>query len=108
MKIYIAGKITGDASYYAKFIIAQREIQDAGHAVLNPAHLPEGMSKSDYMRICFAMIDVADEVWTLPDCDMSEGALLEIQYCNYIGKPVRAIALRTELKEENSGTTDVL
>lgn len=99
MKIYIAGKITGDAGYYAKFMITEWGVQTAGHVVLNPARLPEGMSKSDYMRICFAMIDVADEVWTLPDCDMSEGALLEIQYCNYIGKPVRAIATLTEMKE---------
>lgn len=49
------------------------------------------------------MIDVADEVWTLPDAYMSEGALLEIQYCNYIGKPVRAIATPTELKEVHNG-----
>ena len=99
MKVYIAGKITGDAEYYAKFALAEREIRDAGHVVLNPAKLPEGMCGEDYMRICFAMIDVADEVWTLPDAYMSKGALLEIQYCEYIGKPVHAIALRSELKE---------
>lgn len=99
MKVYIAGKITGDAEYYAKFALAERRIRDAGHAVLNPAKLPGGMRREDYMRICFAMIDVADEVWTLPDAYMSEGALLEIQYCNYIGKPVRAIATLTEMKE---------
>lgn len=97
MKVYTAGKITGDAEYYAKFALAERRIRDAGNTVLNPAKLPEGMSRADYMRICFAMIDVADEVWTLPDAYMSEGALQEIQYCNYIGKPVRAIATLTEL-----------
>ncbi len=100
MKVYIAGKITGDTDYYAKFALAERKIRDAGHIVLNPAKLPERMRREDYMRICFAMIDVADEVWTLPSAHMSEGALLEIQYCDYIRKPVHAIALLSELKEE--------
>lgn len=37
MKIYIAGKITGDPDYRAKFADAQRQIEAQGHIVLNPA-----------------------------------------------------------------------
>ena len=86
MKIYIAGKITGDPDYRAKFADAQRQIEAQGHIVLNPATLPEGMEPKDYMRICFAMIDVADRVLFLRDWFLSTGAKIEMSYCDYIGK----------------------
>lgn len=86
MKIYIAGKITGDPDYRAKFADAQRQIEAQGHIVLNPATLPEGMEPKDYMRICFAMIDVADAVVFLSDAAESAGARLEMAYCEYIEK----------------------
>ena len=54
--------------------------------MLNPAELPGGMSREDYMRICFAMIDVADAVVFLPDAPESAGARLEMAYCEYIEK----------------------
>lgn len=59
MKIYIAGKITGDPYYKAKFARAAADIADAGHTPINPAMQPEGMSNADYMRISFApMYDI--------------------------------------------------
>lgn len=97
MKVYIAGKITGCENYEARFAEAARFVQGLGHVALNPVVLPAGLSKADYMRICFAMIDSADEVWTLPNAPDSPGATLEIQYCAYTGKPVRT--LRTVQEE---------
>jgi hypothetical protein len=88
MKIYIAGRISGNANYKAEFEAVACELQAEGHAVLNPAALPEGMFPKDYMRICFAMIDVADKVHFLPGWYASAGARLEMDYCNYIGKLV--------------------
>lgn len=85
-KVYIAGKITGDWQYREKFERAAELLRREGHVVLNPAVLPEGMSAADYMRICFAMIDVADRVVLLPDWSESQGARLEKEYCRYIGK----------------------
>ena len=76
MKVYIAGKITGDPGYRDKFAAAEIQLGGKGHTVLNPAELPEGMAKADYMRICFAMIDVADAVIFLPDAAESAGARL--------------------------------
>lgn len=67
MKIYIAGKITGDKAYRAKFAAAEKTLRAQGFTVINPAVLPEGMRPADYMRICFAMVDIADEVVFLPD-----------------------------------------
>ena len=86
MKVYIAGKITGDPGYREKFRKAAEELGKWGNTALSPAELPEGMAPADYMRICFAMIDVADAVVFLPDAKESAGAKLEMEYCEYIGK----------------------
>lgn len=88
-KIYIAGKITGDPDYKAKFNAAAEAYEKHGFIVLNPAWMPEGMQKADYMRICFAMIDTADVVAFLPGYELSAGAQLELQYCLYIDKDVK-------------------
>ena len=61
-------------------------VADVWNIVLNPAELPEGMEAADYMRICMAMIDVADAVVFLPDAKDSAGARLEKAYCEYVGK----------------------
>ena len=87
-KVYIAGKITGDENYREKFGNAKEILERLGYTVLSPAVLPEGMQAADYMRICFAMIDTADDVVFLEDYQQSPGALLEYQYCFYIGKPM--------------------
>lgn len=73
MKIYIAGKITGDPKYRDRFRDEAEKLEALGHIVLNPAELPEGMSKAEYMRICFAMIDCADMVFLLPGWQGSPG-----------------------------------
>lgn len=87
MKVYIAGKISGDPSYKAKFGTAKFMLEQLGDIVLSPADLPEGMTRADYMRICFAMIDSADAVLFLSDWNESNGAKLEHEYCVYIHKP---------------------
>ena len=88
-KIYIAGKITGDENYKAKFAEAEDFYKKNGYTVLSPAVLPAGMRPEDYMRICFAMIDTADAVSFLPDYTRSEGALVEHAYCCYTDKLIR-------------------
>ncbi len=85
-KVYISGKITGDANYFIKFARIETILGRQGYIVLNPESLPEGMKPSDYMRICFAMIDSADIVAFLPDYKESKGALLEKAWCEYTGK----------------------
>lgn len=89
MKIYIAGKITGDSNYQLKFLQARLQLERQGHIVISPAVLPGGMTPGDYMRICFAMIDVADAVAFLPDWKDSNGAKLEMEYCKYISKEIQ-------------------
>ena len=91
MKIYLAGKITGDPEYKRKFAQAAEVYggtEDAPNAILNPAELPEGMEPGDYMRVCLAMIDACDVAVFLPDWQRSAGAQIERAYCRYVGKTV--------------------
>lgn len=94
MKIYIAGKIAGDPDYKEKFAAYARRIEENGDVALNPATIPEGLPVADCMRICFAMIDVADTVAFLPDWKRSGGAQLEKEYCEYTGKPTMVLEER--------------
>lgn len=97
MKVYIAGKITGDRNYKAKFKAAQKALEQQCHTVLNPAIMPAGLTPGDYMRVCFAMIDTAEIVLFLPDYTDSRGARLEWDYCQYTGKQT-TILLKQEVK----------
>lgn len=88
-KVYITGRITGNADYRAEFAQAAVFYRGRGCVVLNPAELPEGLAYADYARICMAMIDSADEVVMLPDWQLSLGAKLEKDYATYCRKAVR-------------------
>lgn len=86
-KIYIAGKITGDPNYKDKFANIESELlKMPGTVIINPAKLPQGLNPADYARICSAMIDSSDIVVFASDYKESSGALLEMQYCKYVGK----------------------
>lgn len=85
-KIYIAGKITGDPDFKAKFKTVEKELTNQGHAVLNPVELPGGLHYEDYMDICFAMLDVADTIYLLHDYKDSPGALRELERAKRKGK----------------------
>lgn len=85
MKIYIAGKITGDKGYREKFAAVEAALWAQGFTVINPAVLPEGMRPEDYMRVCLAMVEIADEV---VDWQESQGAKLEMALCQYIKKRI--------------------
>ena len=95
MKIYIAGKITGEPNYKEKFDIAATSLEAQGHIVLNPAELPEGMLPADYMRICFAMIDTADAIYLLKGWHSSSGASIERNYAMYTGKSILTEGVET-------------
>lgn len=84
MKIYIAGKITGESesSVQNKFFSAKADLIKKGHKVMSPAVLSgnQDFEHEDYMHICFAMIDVCDAVYMLKDWQTSKGARMELQY----------------------------
>jgi len=88
--VYLAGKIDGDPNYKEKFRKAAEQLESRGYIVLNPATLPEGMSKEKYMPICLAMLNQADIVLLLSDYKESPGALLELKYADYQDKGIVA------------------
>ena len=88
MKIYIAGKITGDPNYRQKFKDVADDLERGGHAVMNPAVLPDGFGYADYIAICVAMINACDMVYLLDDWVDSSGAKFEKHYAEVTGKKI--------------------
>lgn len=90
MKIYIAGKITGDLDYKAKFHKAEEKLKRMDHSVMNPAWIcasPE-FSWKDYMRVSGAMLDVCDGVLFLKDWLQSKGARAEMERASIARKQI--------------------
>lgn len=85
--VYLSGPITGVPNYWEAFEKVEDELTSLGWVVLSPAKNPQGLTLAQYMRIDFAMIDVADVVFLLPGWVGSQGSLLEYNYCSYTGKP---------------------
>lgn len=88
MKIYIAGKITGDRHYKKKFCKAEKKLAKLGHSVMNPANLGDysGFSWEDYMKTSRAMQDVCEAVLFLPDWKNSRGAFEEWEHAGVLGQ----------------------
>ena len=87
--VYLAGKITGDTAYRAKFCEAKELLEEHGYIVLSPAVLPaEGFSWSQYMNMGSAMLAECDQVCFLPDWRDSRGALCEYGQASALGKVV--------------------
>ena len=55
MRVYISGPITGTDDYMERFERKQRELEDLGYKVVNPALLgtilPDDMKYEEYMKI---------------------------------------------------------
>ena len=79
-------EIAGDRRYRAKFREAAKALEAAGHVVLNPATLPDGLTDGDYMRIALAMLEASDLAVFLPDYRESRGAMVEWAWCQRTGK----------------------
>ena len=81
MKIYIAGKITGDKHYKRKFRKAEKILRRKGHSPMSPACLPDypEFTWQDYMKICKAMQKTCDATLMLPDWKDSKGATEEYE-----------------------------
>ncbi len=56
-----------------------------GHAVMNPASLPQGFSQAEYMDICLAMLRACDEIHLLPGWKASPGACAEYAMATKLG-----------------------
>ena len=77
--VYIAGKITGDKDYKAKFKRYEEKYKAMGYVVFNPTILPESehIDYEEYMSLCLTMVEIADKIIMLPDWENSKGAIRE-------------------------------
>ena len=56
MKVYIAGKITGNENYKKEFRKAEEVLNKLGHIVMNPAVLNLGFKQMEYLHICLLVV----------------------------------------------------
>ena len=84
MKIYISGAITGTDDYMERFSKAEKKLTEQGYSVINPAkvnaQLPEDTGYEEYMKMCFCMIDMCDNICMLKGWEKSCGANRELGY----------------------------
>ncbi|KQC24260.1 DUF4406 domain-containing protein [Escherichia coli] len=89
MKVYVAGPMTGHENFNREaFHKAEEELKREGHTVLNSAVLPDGLTQSQYMDICMAMIRCVDAIYMLNGWQRSAGAKAELALAEKLGHAV--------------------
>lgn len=88
MRVYISGKITGTDDYMERFAESQKELENMGYSVLNPAlvnsNMPKDTTWDEYMIMSFTMLDMCDAIYMLDGWEKSCGANREHGYA--VGK----------------------
>ena len=90
-KLYICGRVSGDADYQRKFREAEAELRAAGYTgVVNPARLcPLETDWAGAMRTVLKELLDCDGVAVLPDWNKSRGAKLELRIAGELGIEIR-------------------
>lgn len=93
MKLYLSGKITGDANYKEKFHSARIRLEDAGFEVVNPCELglPDDVSWEQAMKVDIREMLICDAVAVLPDWIDSKGAFMEVDIAAGVGMNVKPV-----------------
>lgn len=80
--VYISGQITDNPNFQDDFAKGVCKLREMGFKkIINPCCLSVlNLDYEQYMKICFAMIDVADYVYFLDNWDKSAGATRELKY----------------------------
>ncbi|RGB58573.1 MULTISPECIES: DUF4406 domain-containing protein [Bacillota] len=84
MKIYLAGKITGNHNYKEQFERKQKELEAQGHIVINPVK-PEGFDYKEYIDMGLSELKYCDAIYLMNGWKESEGARLEFIYAFTVG-----------------------
>lgn len=104
MRLYIAGKMTGEPEYnYPAFHAAAQQWRLYGWDVMNPAARFSGQTDLPYeVYINHSLLDVicSDAIAVIAGWEESGGAALEVQYARTVGKPV----YRAEYPDRSGGS----
>ena len=79
MKVYIAGKITGNPNYKKEFAEAEEWLKTIGYTPINPAK-NQCQSYREYIDAGLKQLMECEAIYLLPNYEDSKGALLEYQY----------------------------
>jgi hypothetical protein len=83
MKIYIAGKVTGELIHECtmKFGAAQKEVEALGHEAINPLAVVNNWHATwqEAMKLCIKAMMDADAIYFLPCTKESKGAMIEME-----------------------------
>ena len=93
MKIYIAGKVTGDPDYVNKFARAEKELRSTFKGeIVNPVRaaqnefiFPEKQMWSTVMQFCLKLLSGCTHIYMLPDYYKSTGACIELEFARGCG-----------------------
>ncbi|MDE7309596.1 MAG: DUF4406 domain-containing protein [Lachnospiraceae bacterium] len=111
MKLYISGPITGTEDYMERFAAAQKELEEEGWSVVNPAlvnsNLPEDTEWEDYMRMAVCMLDMCEVVYFLDGWEKSRGANIEYGYAQAKGKDIMFQKEYEEYRPDKSALEDL-
>lgn len=111
MKVYLSGKITGDAGYRQKFEAVQKELMSYGYVVFNPAVLPDGFEYEDYMSLDLLILSRCDAIYLLRDWKNSPGAKRELEEAKRLGLQILdedSIKIRRTLNQICEDTSSLL
>ena len=90
MKIYIAGKISGDKNYKRKFKKVEKKLKRKNHSVMNPAWIvsfPE-FDRKNYMAVSKVMQKQCSATLFLSDWEDSKGARIEYENAKKLGQSI--------------------
>ena len=91
MTIFISGKITGDEKYKSKFHLAKFAIRELypEAAIISPTDLELfNMEYDECLDITKKIIEHCDLIIMLDDWGQSNGAKIEYDYANSLGKEI--------------------
>ena len=88
IRIYIAGKVTGEpyGDTCFKFAEAERTLTHNGVVVVNPMRfVPDNADWQHAMKLCIKSLVTCDVLYLLPDWHESEGAVFEVMVAKRLG-----------------------
>ena len=83
-KMYIAGSITNDENYRAKFDAVEKHMVSLGYIVFNPALSPDGLTYREYINLGLNMLMQCDCICII-DGEDSYGTAFEKHYAELVG-----------------------